>query len=637
MAPEKPFKVAAVEFNPEMFEFDRNLERASAAIEEAAGAGARLIVMPEAALSGYIYRDLEQFLPYMDPVPGKGTAAIEPICAKHGCYVAIGIAEVDPASGLTYNTGALIGPDGYIGKYRKNGLNPSDILWFTPGNTGYPVFETELGRIAMVICYDDTYSEPGRLPALKGADLIAYICSSDRVLTELGPEAAGNHSTIAAVQQLAAWNGLAMVAADRNNAESNPTTGISVVYGGSASIWQADGERSGHLPATELNLTAANEGQILYGEIDPARFDNPQRATLARRRPELYGDLAFFKAPTDGIASTESHEVTAVALQYEIGPDPDATILRADALVAELGGSEAAAGGGAADAKTGAGGDGAGAAPTAGERLVVFPAFSFAGAPADADAARAQAEPALGRTVQVLSDFAARLRAHVVGSHVERDGDDLFHNAVLIGPDGRQIGSYRQTHLDEASAAWATPGDDLPVFDTAIGRVAMLLCDDVRFPEASGVLAVRRADLIAVPSAWTGEWGGPLQESEGLFAHGFPANTMCLWYAVAKTSQAYTVVANPVGGGAQGSSGVFTINPVDAEPPVVASTDGSESVALTLRTLGDPGWWMDQRRLVAGRRADLAVPLVLDPDSPAFRTWRESAGYDSSGWTAYAQ
>src|ERR1700759_5832826 len=103
MAPSEPFKVAAVEFNPELFEFDRNLERACAAIEEAAKAGARLIVMPEAALSGYIYRDLEQFLPYMDTVPGKGTEAIAPICAAHRCHVAIGIAEVDHTTGLPYH------------------------------------------------------------------------------------------------------------------------------------------------------------------------------------------------------------------------------------------------------------------------------------------------------------------------------------------------------------------------------------------------------------------------------------------------------------------------------------------------------------------------------------------------------
>ena len=354
-----PFKVAAVEFNPELFEFERNIERARAVTEEAAANGARLIVLPEAALSGYIYADRAQFLPYMDTVPGKGTEAIAAICAKHDCYVAIGIAEIDPATDLTYNTGALVGPRGYIGKYRKNGLNPSDIMWFTPGNTGYPVFDTELGTICMIICYDDTYWEPARLAAIKGADLIAYICSSDRVLTQLGAESNGNHSTIAAVQQLCAWNGLAMVAADRNNVETNPTTGLSVIYGGSASIWQADGRRTGHLPATEQNLTLANPGAILYGEIDPALYVNDQKATLQRRRPELYGDLAFYRAPTDTKAATQSHAITVTAVQYAVvAGDSDGNLGRANEQVLTL--------------QAGGAGDG----------IVVFPAFTLTGAPA---------------------------------------------------------------------------------------------------------------------------------------------------------------------------------------------------------------------------------------------------------------
>ncbi len=607
-----PFKVAAVEFNPELFEFERNVKAACVVAEEAAVNGAKLIVLPEAALSGYIYRDLDQFLPYMDTVPGRGTDAIAAVCAKHGCYVAIGIAEIDPATRLTYNTGALVGPAGYIGKYRKNGLNPSDILWFTPGNTGYPVFDTELGRITMIICYDDTYWEPARLPALKGADLIAYICSSDRVLTQLGPESKSNHSTIAAVQQLAAWNGLAMVAADRNNAESNPTTGISVVYGGSASIWQADGRRTGHLPATELNLTAANPGAILYGEIDPSLYVNDQKATLQRRRPELYGDLAFYKSPTDTCASRQSYDITVTAVQYDVvSGDTEGNIGRANDRIIAL---PAIAGGG----------------------LVVFPAFSISGAPADAETAAGMAESGFGRTVQVLSDFAVRLQRFVVGSHVQRDGDGLFHTAVLVAPDGKLVGSYRQSHLDPAYT-WATPGDDLPVFDTAIGRIGILLCEDARFPEASGVLAVRRADLIAIPTHWDGSYGGPLQESEGLFAHGFPANTMCLWYAVAKTSQAYTVVANAIGSGAQGSSGIFTINPVDAQAPLVASVDAAQAVSMDITTRGNPDWWMDQQRLIAGRRTDLIAPLMLATDSAAFTSWRDSQGYDLSGWTAYSQ
>lgn len=608
-----PFKVAAVEFNPELFEFERNIKRACVVAEEAGSNGAKLIVLPEAAFSGYIYRDLDQFLPYMDTVPGKGTDALAAVCANHGCYIAVGIAEIDPVSRLTYNTGALIGPDGYIGKYRKNGLNPSDILWFTPGDTGYPVFDTELGKITMIICYDDTYWEPGRLPAVKGADLIAYICSSDRVLTQLGAESKGNHSTIAAVQQLAAWNGLAMVATDRNNVESNPTTGISVVYGGSASIWQADGRRTGHLPATDQNLTAANAGDILYGEIDPALYANDQKATLARRRPELYGDLAFYRSPTDTQASKQSHAVTLTAVQYHVvAGDADGNIERANERVLAL--------------ETSDFGDG----------LVVFPAFSFSGVPADADAAAELAESGLGRTVQVLSDFAVRLRRFVVGSHIEKEGAGLHHTAVLVQPDGKLAGTYRQSHLDPAYSWWATAGNDLPVFDTAIGRIGILLCEDARFPEASGVLGVRRADLIAIPTNWDGSYGGPLQESEGLFANGFPANTMCLWYAVAKTNQAYTVVANAVGSGTCGSSGVFTINPVDAEAPVVASVDNAEAVSMAITTRGNPDWWLDQHRLIGGRRTDLIAPLVLPTDSVAFTTWKDSPGYALS-WTAYSQ
>lgn len=612
--PSAPFKVAAVEFNPEMFEFDRNLERACDVITEAATAGARLIVLPEAALSGYIYADLEQLRPYLDEIPGRATDAIAKITAAHHCYVAIGISEIDRATGLTYNTGALIGPDGYIGKYRKNGLNPSDIAWFVPGNTGYPVFETELGRICMIICYDDTYWEPARIPAIKGADLIAYICSSDRVVPHGDETPPGTHSTIAAVQQLCAWNGLAMVAADRNNAETNPTTGVTVTYGGSASIWQATGERVAHAPATDRNTTVSNPGSILYAEIDPALYDNDQKDTLARRRPELYGPLAFFRAPTDPTATTEGVDVVCSALQYSVlGDGFDTNVERADALVRtlEVGGHD-----------TG---------------LLVLPAFSFTGCPETREQAEAMAEGALGRSVQVASDFATRTGRHVVCSHVERESDDLFHRCVIVEPGGTVVGSYRQTHLDP-SMDWAAPGTELPVFDTAIGRIGLLACDDARFPEASGVLTIGRADLIAVPTRWHGTYGGWLHDAAGLFAHRYPANTMAHWYAIAKTSQAYTVVANSVGEGCQGSSGIFTIDPVDSdEPPIVGSIDGTEVVSMRFRTLADPSSWMSQHRLLGGRRADLAVPLVLETTSPEFAQWRDSSGYDIGGWSAYRQ
>ena len=269
--------------------------------------------------------------------------------------------------------------------------------------------------------------------------------------------------------------------------------------------------------------------------------------------------------------------------------------------------------------------------------LVVFPAYSLTGKPSTPENVGEWAEADLGKTTQVLADFAIHLRSYVVGSHVESADGRHYHSAVLLGPDGKLIARYRQTHLDEDSLTLLSAGDDLPVFDTPIGRIGILLGEDVRYPEASGVLALRRADFIAVPTSWNGGYGAYLQDAKGLFVHGYPENTVNFWYSVAKTSQAYTVVANSVGEGNQGSSGVFTINPVDAFPPVVASTDAAEVVTLVVDSLGHPDWWMNQSKLVGGRRADLAVPLRLRMDSPEFLAWKNSPGFDCSGWTAYNQ
>lgn len=617
MAERSPFKVAAVSFNSELFELDRNITGAAALVEEAAANGAKVIVLPELGLSGGAYPDLESWLPYMDSIPGKATDAMAEITKRHGCYVAIGMAEHDPDTGVTYNSGALVGPDGYVGKYRKNGINMGDVTTFRPGNTGYPVFPTEYGNITMLICFDDTFWEPARVAALKGADIICHMVASPRALTS-GPQKAVyeamNHSTIAAGQHWPAWNGVALISANRTNSESNPVTGVTYWFGGSASIWSPDGTLLARDATPTPDVTPANPSTIIYATIDPAKFTNPQRDTLAQRRPELYGDLTFYRAPIDLFASLQPHDVTAHALQYPIVPGDLATnVTTADALVQKV------------------------QANPAPDSLLVLPAFSFTGKPASADQAHAWAEAEAGRTTQALADFAVRTGSHVVGSHVERDGDQLFHSVLLLDPSGKLIGRYRQTHLDESMAQWATPGDDIPVFTTGLGRIGLLACEDVRFPEAAGVLEVGRADIIAIPSAWDGSYGGWLQEPKGLFTHPYAENTMVFWYYIAKCTQAFTVVANPVGGGYRGSSGIFTTVPVTGAADTVASTDGTEVATALFRTMGEQESWINQQILVAMRRADLVVPLTLPTDSPAFTRWHEAPGFDVGAWSVYEQ
>jgi predicted amidohydrolase len=608
-----PFKVAAVEFNPEFFEFEQNIPRIVDIVEEAAKAGAKIIVLPETATSGYIYKDRKQFDPYLDTVPGKTTDALAKVSAKHGVYVTIGIAEIDRATGLAYNTGALVGPEGYIGKYRKVGLNPDDQLWFTPGNLGYPVFDTAYGKLAMEICYDDSYWEIARTAAVKGAQILCFMSSSDRALKS-EPSEWSNHSTISAVQEINAWNGVALIATDRNNSESNPTTGLTVYYGGIASIWSPLGKKIAQAPPSKPDVPPSQPPFILYGEIDPAEFENPVQTSFSERRPELYGDLAFYRAPFDPAASPTRHEVSALAFQYTpAAGDRDANAAKIFAMVSKANWKKPG-------------------------RLIVLPEYSFTGVPATAEDAKVLAETLEGPAAQNLSTLANQNAAHVVGSFIEQAEGKLFVAAMLVGPDGKTLGTYRKTHLEESERAWATAGDELAVFPTAIGRIGLLLGGDARFPEASGVLSVKRADIIAIPSAWRGQYGTHLQISPALFAERYPGNTMALWYAIAKTAQAHTLVANFVGDGFLGSSGHFTLNPVDAnDPPVTASTDTEEAFAVDFTTLADPHWWLSQQNLITGRRVDLLAPLTFPLDSEVFQKWKSSPGFDLSLWEPFRQ
>lgn len=608
-----PFKVAAVEFNPEFFEFEQNIPRIVDIVEEAAKADAKIIVLPETATSGYIYKDRKQFDPYLDTVPGKTTDALAKVSAKHGVYVTIGIAEIDRATGLAYNTGALVGPEGYIGKYRKVGLNPDDQLWFTPGNLGYPVFDTAYGKLAMEICYDDSYWEIARTAAVKGAQILCFMSSSDRALKS-EPSEWSNHSTISAVQEINAWNGVALIATDRNNSESNPTTGLTVYYGGIASIWSPLGKKIAQAPPSKPDVPPSQPPFILYGEIDPVEFENPVQTSFSERRPELYGDLAFYRAPFDPAASPTRHEVSALAVQYTpTAGDRDANAAKIFAMVSKANWKKPG-------------------------RLIVLPEYSFTGVPATAEVAKILAETLKGPAAQNLSSLANQNAAHVVGSFIEQAEGKLFVAAMLVGPDGKTLGTYRKTHLEESERAWATAGDELAVFSTAIGRIGLLLGGDARFPEASGVLSVKRADIIAIPSAWRGQYGTHLQISPALFAERYPGNTMALWYAIAKTAQAHTLVANFVGDGFLGSSGHFTLNPVDVnDPPVTASTDTEEALAVDFTTLADPHWWLSQQNLITGRRVDLLAPLTFPLDSEVFQKWKSSPGFDLSLWEPFRQ
>ena len=165
-------RVAVAQIEPKLGEKDRNLATCVARMEEAVAAGARLLVLPECAIPGYMFGSHEEALAYVEEIPGPSTEALERECARLELYVVCGLLERD--GDALRNTAVLVGPDGLIGTYRKTHLPFLGVDRFVvPGDT-LPVFDTPLGRIGIEICYDLRFPEVTRTLALRGADIIAH-------------------------------------------------------------------------------------------------------------------------------------------------------------------------------------------------------------------------------------------------------------------------------------------------------------------------------------------------------------------------------------------------------------------------------------------------------------------------------
>ena len=139
-------------------------------IADAARQKTDLVVLPEtltATGNGLTYAQAAE------PIPGPATEYFGGLARRHGLHIVAGLVERERH--LVFNTGVLIGPDGkLIGKYRKVALPRTEIeAGITPGDN-YPVFDTKLGRIGMMICYDGFFPEPARQLSLRGAEIIAF-------------------------------------------------------------------------------------------------------------------------------------------------------------------------------------------------------------------------------------------------------------------------------------------------------------------------------------------------------------------------------------------------------------------------------------------------------------------------------
>jgi N-carbamoylputrescine amidase len=266
-----------------------NLAKAEALIKQAAKQGAQVICLQELFRSQYFCREERADLfDLAESIPGPSTKAIGKL-AKSLKVVIIASLFEKRAHGLYHNTAAVIGPDGEIlGLYRKMHI-PDDPLfyekfYFTPGDLGFKNFDTEFGRIGILVCWDQWYPEGARLTAMQGASILYY------------PTAIGWHPAEKAefgAAQLDAWrtiqrshaiaNGIFVAAVNRVGFEGPAQNGLE--FWGNSFIADPFGR--------VLQQASSDKEEILIAEINPALQDEVRRnwPFFRDRRIDAYGPI----------------------------------------------------------------------------------------------------------------------------------------------------------------------------------------------------------------------------------------------------------------------------------------------------------------------------------------------------------
>ncbi|MGX2998830.1 nitrilase family protein [Streptomyces sp. JNUCC 64] len=266
--------VAVCQIAPQVGDVDGNRRRIREAVEEAAGRGARIVVLPELANTGYVFADAAELLSVAEPLDGDTVTEWAALAARHDLVIVGGFAERG-ADGRAYNAAVLVDRTGPRAAYRKAHLWDGEKTWgFTPGDTPPPVVDTPHGRIGFMVCYDLEFPEWVRLAALDGAELL---CGP--VNWPLYPRPEGERpGEVVRIQANASVNRLFVAVADRTGTERGQDW-----LGGSVVV-DADG-----YPVTPPRL---GEETVLTATLDLAEARNKaisaHNDVHADRRPALY-------------------------------------------------------------------------------------------------------------------------------------------------------------------------------------------------------------------------------------------------------------------------------------------------------------------------------------------------------------
>lgn len=270
----------------------KNIENITEGIRDLASRGAELIVLQE--LHNSLYFCQVEDVGYFDmaePIPGPSTEIYGSLARECGVVLVTSLFE-KRAAGLYHNTAVVFEKDGTIaGKYRKMHI-PDDPayyekFYFTPGDLGFTPIDTSLGRLGVLVCWDQWYPEAARMMALQGAEILIYPTAIGYESSDSDEEKQRQREAWTAVMRgHAVANGLPVVAVNRVGHESDPsgqTNGIQ--FWGSSFVAGPQGEL--HYQACDDD----EESLIVSIDLDHSEEVRRWWPFLRDRRIENYGDI----------------------------------------------------------------------------------------------------------------------------------------------------------------------------------------------------------------------------------------------------------------------------------------------------------------------------------------------------------
>ncbi len=270
---------------------DTNLKMSEDGIRAAKAGGAQLVLLQELHTSLYFCQhESTDLFDLAEPIPGNSTAWLGAL-AKELDIVIVGSLFEKRAPGLYHNTAVVLERDGSLaGVYRKMHI-PDDPgyyekFYFTPGDLGFTPIQTSVGKLGVLICWDQWYPEAARLMALAGAELLLYPTAIGWNPADDAAEQQRQRDAWVTIQRShAVANGLPVLVANRVGFENDPT--------GQTAGSQFWGHSFVAGPQGEFIAKSGEKADVLMADVDLARSENVRRwwPFLRDRRIDAYGDL----------------------------------------------------------------------------------------------------------------------------------------------------------------------------------------------------------------------------------------------------------------------------------------------------------------------------------------------------------